>query len=54
MIMLGFRRELAEDEYKGLRSYEALWLRIQHEVAGSRVNLFRDFLDLDAVATAAG
>ncbi|MEW6193444.1 MAG: BREX system ATP-binding domain-containing protein [Bacillota bacterium] len=54
MIMLGFRRELAEDEYKGLHSYEALWLRIQHEVAGSRVNFFRDFLDLDAVATAAG
>lgn len=54
MIMLGFRRELVEDEYKGFRSYEALWLRIQHEVAGSRINLFRDFLDLDAVAPAAG
>ncbi|MGQ9513358.1 BREX system ATP-binding domain-containing protein, partial [Thermodesulfitimonas sp.] len=53
MVMLGFRRELAEDEYKGLHSYEALWLRIQHEVKGNRVNLFRDFLDLDAVAAGA-
>lgn len=50
MVVLGFHRELADDEKKGLRSYEALWLRIQHEVAGSRVNLFRDFLDLDEVA----
>lgn len=50
MIVLGFQRDLADDEQKGIHSYEALWLRIQHEVAGSKVNLFRDFLDLDETA----
>lgn len=49
MIVLGFKRELADDMLAGLKSYEALWLRIQHEVVGSRPNLFRDFLDLDEV-----
>ena len=52
MILLGFQRELLDDEQKGIRSYEALWLRIQHEVAGQRANLFRDFLDLDEAAAA--
>lgn len=51
MIILGFQRALADDEQKGIHSYEALWLRIQHEVKGSKTNLFRDFLDLDEVAT---
>jgi len=54
MVVLGFARELVEDERRGLHSYEALWLRIQHEVAGRRVNLFRDFLDLDAVRSGGG
>ncbi len=49
MVVLGFTRELVDDERRGLRSYEALWLRIQHEVSGKRANLFRDFLDLDEV-----
>lgn len=53
MIVLGFQRELADDMLAGLKSYEALWLRIQHEVSGSRPNLFRDFLDLDEVAASA-
>lgn len=53
MVVLGFRRELADDVKRGLPSYEPLWLRIQHEIVGSRVNLFRDFLDLDEAAAAA-
>ncbi|MGQ9498601.1 MAG: BREX system ATP-binding domain-containing protein [Desulfotomaculales bacterium] len=53
MIVLGFQRELADDMLAGLKSYEALWLRLQHEVAGRRPNLFRDFLDLDEVAASA-
>ncbi|HHW40246.1 MAG TPA: DUF2791 family P-loop domain-containing protein [Syntrophomonadaceae bacterium] len=50
MIVLGFQRELVDDMLAGFKSYEALWLRIQHEVAGRRPNLFRDFLDIDEVA----
>jgi len=46
-IVLGFHRELVDNEQAGLKSYEALWLRIQSEIDGARVNLFRDFLDLD-------
>jgi hypothetical protein len=49
MIVLGFQRDLADDMLAGLKSYEALWLRIQHEVTGSRPNLFRNLLDLDEV-----
>lgn len=49
MIVLGFRKPLVDDRAAGLMSYEALWLRIQNEVEGRRPNLFRDFLDLDAV-----
>jgi len=41
MVVLGFRRELADDGKKGFPSYEPLWLRIQHEIAGSRVNLLQ-------------
>lgn len=47
MIILGFHRDLADHPTFGLKSYAALWLRIQCEIEGARPNLFRDFLDLD-------
>lgn len=49
LIIIGFQRELVDDEIRGLRSYEALWLRIQHEIESSKPNLFRDFIDLDVL-----
>lgn len=52
MIVVGFTRDLVDDMSLGLRSYEALWLRIQNEVAGDRPNLFRDFVDLDSFSAA--
>ncbi|MGB9905286.1 MAG: hypothetical protein ACPLQO_11570, partial [Desulfotomaculales bacterium] len=37
------------DEKNGLKSYEALWMRIQNEVSGARSNKFADLLDQDAL-----
>ena len=45
-----FDRSLIDDETAGLRSYQALWMRIQNEVVGSRFNSFADMLDLDRLA----
>jgi len=42
------RPELIHDEKGGFKSYEALWMRIQSEVSGSRPNRFADLLDQDA------
>lgn len=47
MIVLAFHRDLVDNPSSGLKSYAALWLRIQCEIEGTRANLFRDFLDLD-------
>lgn len=33
-----------------MRSYQALWLRIQNEVVSTRFNRFADILDLDRYA----
>ena len=52
MIVLGFKRDLVDDMSCGLRSYEALWLRIQSEVEGDLPNMFRDLIDLDALEAA--
>lgn len=43
------RPELIHDEKSGLKSYEALWMRIQNEVSGARPNKFADLLDQDAL-----
>lgn len=43
------RPELIHDEKGGLKSYEALWMRIQSEVSGARPNKFADLLDQDAL-----
>jgi len=43
------RPELIHDEKNGLKSYEALWMRIQSEVFGTRPNKFADLLDQDAL-----
>ena len=49
-FLFGFDRELADNENSGLKSYQALWMRIQSEVSGTRFNRFADILDLDALS----
>ena len=40
-------REMAEDESLGIKSYQALWMRMQNEVISPRFNRFADIVDLD-------
>lgn len=42
------RRELLDDIGRGIKSYDALWLRLQHEIMGRRnFNRFGQIVDLD-------
>ena len=50
-FLLCFDRELVDDESRGIKSYQALWFRIQNEIASSRLNRFADILDLDLLAS---
>ena len=50
MFLCGFDRSLLDDENAGIKSYQALWMRIQNEVSGKRFNRFSDLLDLDMLA----
>lgn len=45
-----FDRELMDNENAGLKSYQALWMRIQNEIVGERFNRFTDLVDLDRLA----
>ena len=50
MFVYGFDRELIDNENAGLKSYQALWMRIQNEIVGERFNRFSDMVDLDRLA----
>jgi len=50
MFVFAFDSKLVEDENAGVKSYQALWMRIQNEVAGERFNRFGDMSDLDKLA----
>lgn len=50
MFLCGFDRALLDDENAGIKSYQALWMRIQNEVSGGRFNRFSDLIDLDMLA----
>lgn len=50
MFVYGFDRSLIDDENAGLKSYQALWMRIQNEIVGERFNRFADMVDLDRLA----
>ena len=52
MFLFGFDRELMDNESFGLKSYQALWMRIQNEVVGERYNRFADIVDLDRLGNA--
>lgn len=51
MFVYAFDRELIDDENAGLKSYQALWMRIQNEIIGERFNRFADMVDLDRLAS---
>lgn len=50
MFVYAFDRELIDNENAGLKSYQALWMRIQNEIVGERFNRFSDMVDLDRLA----
>ena len=50
LFILSFDRELIDHESYGLKSYQALWMRIQNEIVSKRMNRFADVLDLDRLA----
>lgn len=50
MFVFGFERELMDNENSGIKSYQALWMRIQNEIVGQRFNCFTDIVDLDRLA----
>lgn len=50
MFVYAFDRSLIDDENAGLKSYQALWMRIQNEVVGERFNRFSDIVDMDRLA----
>lgn len=50
MFIYVFDRELMDNENAGLKSYQALWMRIQNEIVGERFNRFADLVDLDRLA----
>lgn len=47
LFMLCFDRELMDNENAGMKSYQALWLRVQNEVVSTRFNRFADIVDMD-------
>ncbi|NLZ77666.1 MAG: DUF2791 family P-loop domain-containing protein [Spirochaetales bacterium] len=51
MVVFGFDRIMLDDEAKGFKSYQALWMRIQNEIKSERINKFADIADLDAIAS---
>ena len=50
MFLMAFDRSLMDDESCGMKSYQALWMRIQSEVVSTRFNRFADIIDLDRYA----
>jgi len=49
MFIMTGRLELVDDDVRGVRSYEALWLRLQDEISSDKPNYFADLLYLDRV-----
>lgn len=50
MFIFAFDRELLDHDNAGIKSYQALWMRIQNEIVGERFNRFTDIVDLDRLA----
>ena len=46
-FLFAFDRKLLDDEGIGIKSYQALWFRIQNEIQSDRMNRFSNMIDLD-------
>ena len=49
-FVFAFNNSLLFDEAKGIKSYQALWFRIQNEIVSNRFNYFSDIINLDKYA----
>ena len=49
LIVFACNSSVLDDEQMGIKSYQALWMRIQNEIVSTRLNLFGDILDMDTV-----
>ena len=47
MFVFAFDKRLIDDEISGLKSYQALWMRVQNEIVSDMFNPFTDIIDLD-------
>lgn len=50
MFLFAFDRELLDNDNAGIKSYQALWMRIQNEIISQRFNRFADIVDMDRLA----
>jgi hypothetical protein len=50
MFLFGCFKSLIDNERMGMKSYQALWMRIQNEVWNDRINKFSDIIDMNEVA----
>jgi hypothetical protein len=46
-FLFAFDRKLLDDDFNGIKSYQALWFRIQNEIKSDRINRFSNMIDLD-------
>ena len=46
-FLFSFDRRLIDDEVRGIKSYQALWFRIQNEIQSGRLNRFSNLIDMD-------
>ncbi len=53
MFLFAADRELFDNENTGVKSYQALWMRLQNEIVGEHFNRFADIADLDRLAAQA-
>lgn len=47
MFIMTGRLELVDDDVRGMRAYDALWLRLQDEISSDKPNKFADLLYID-------
>ena len=46
-FLFAFDRKLIDDDECGIKTYQALWFRIQNEIQSDRINRFSNMIDLD-------
>ncbi|HAN42362.1 MAG TPA: hypothetical protein DCP98_02945 [Sphaerochaeta sp.] len=46
-IVFAFNSELLDNDRAGIKSYQALWLRMQNEIVSARFNPFSSLIDMD-------